>query len=80
VEERKCKSPILKDVASADGIHWYADTVITLVRDVIYDPGTEHPEFAQVSVLKSFYGLMGGFQLVLNQPSGYFSEIQQPPL
>ena len=76
VEERKYKSPMLKDVASADGIHWYADTVITVVRDVIYDPDTVHPDFAHVSVLKSFYGLIGGFQLVLNQPSGYFSQLQ----
>lgn len=79
VEDRKCKKPMLKDVASADGIHWYADTVITLVRDVVYDPDTEHPDFAQVSVLKSFYGLIGGFQLELSRQSQYFSEMQLKP-
>ena len=66
---------MLKDVASADGIHWYADTVITLVREAVYDPDTENPDFAQVSVLKSFYGLLGGFQLEFSQPSGHFSEL-----
>lgn len=76
VEKRKCKSPMLKDVASIDGIHWSADTVITLVRDSIYDPDTEFPDFAQVSVLKSFYAPCdGGFQLECNQRSGYLSEI-----
>ena len=77
VEKRKWKSPMLKDVASVDGIHWYADTVITLFRESVYDPDTDQPELVDVSILKSFYtGLTGGFQLEFNQQSGYFSDFQ----
>jgi len=62
VEEREDKHPILADVASADGLHWYADTVISPYRIAVYDPETD-VEPQDVRVLKSFYGCIGGFEI-----------------
>ena len=68
VESRKCKYPMLADVASADGLQWYADTVITLYRDAIYNRDTEEKDTTHITMLKSFYG--GGGGCALNR-SGY---------
>jgi replicative DNA helicase len=66
VESRKCKYPMLADVASADGLQWYADTVITLYRDAIYNRDTEEKDTTHITMLKSFYGGGGGFDLYLS--------------
>lgn len=63
VESRKCKYPILSDIASADGLQWYADTVISLYRSAVYDPASKENDITHISILKSFYGCIGGFDL-----------------
>ncbi|MDD4930025.1 MAG: DnaB-like helicase C-terminal domain-containing protein [Gallionella sp.] len=63
VEHRKDKHVMLSDVASADGLEWYADTVISLYRDAVYDPDTEDKDQTRVEILKSFYGRGGSFEL-----------------
>lgn len=63
VESRKCKYPLLTDLASADGLRWYADTVITLYRDVVYNRDTNEKDTTHITILKSFYGSGGGFDL-----------------
>ena len=63
VESRKCKYPMLSEVASADGLRWYADTVISLYRDAVYDPTTKEKDKTNILILKSFYGYLGGFQM-----------------
>ena len=67
VESRKCKYPLLTDLASADGLRWYADTVITLYRDAIYNRDTEEKDTTHITILKSFYGSIGGFELCRNK-------------
>ena len=63
VEARKCKYPMVSDLASVDGLRWYADTVISLYRDEIYNPDTKEKGVSHISILKSFYGCIGGFEL-----------------
>ena len=63
VESRKYKYPMLSDVASADGLQWYADTVISLYRDAVYDPASKEKDKTNISILKSFYGCIGGFEM-----------------
>jgi replicative DNA helicase len=63
VESRKCKYPMLADIASADGLQWYADTVISLYRNAVYAPETKEKDTTHISILKSFYGCIGGFDM-----------------
>jgi len=72
VESRKCKYPLLSDVASADGLQWYADTVIALYRDAVYNPETKEKDTTHMSILKSFYGCIGGFDM-LKSTDGIYS-------
>jgi len=71
VESRKCKYPLLSDVASTDGLQWYADTVIGIYRDAIYDPETQDEDTTHISILKSFYGCIGGFDLYKSSDGNY---------
>ncbi len=69
VEEREDKHPKLADVASADGLHWFADTVISPYCSAVYYPEKDG-EPQDIGVLKSFYGCIGGFEIddSLRQP------------
>lgn len=64
IERRECRMPRLADIVSADGIAWYADTVLSLYREEFYDPYTAKKNQTEVRIMKSFYGDIGFFDLL----------------
>lgn len=74
IERRECKRPRLADIANADGIVWYADTVLSLYREELYDPYTAKKNWTEFTILKSFYGDIGWFDLFQERTWGTFVE------
>lgn len=74
IELRECRIPRLADIVSADGIVWYADTVLSLYQGEFYDPYTEKKNQTEVRIMKSFYGDIGFFDLLQERAWGTFVE------
>ena len=71
---RKDQRPRLADIVSADGIVWYADTVLSIYREEFYDPYTAKKNQIEVNIMKSFYGDVGCFNLLQDRLWGTFVE------
>jgi len=76
LEYRKDKEPRLAEIVSADGILWYADTVITLYKEAFYEPYTSRQNQTRFNVAKSFYGDGGWFELLQDGHSGQFVAVK----
>ena len=74
VEYRSDKRPMLADVCGGDSMEAYADLVLTLYRDEIYDDCSADTRIAEISVLRNRAGVFGTVRLAF-QPA--FSQFER---
>jgi replicative DNA helicase len=63
LENRQNKRPLMSDHSDTKKLEEVAAHMITIYRDEIYDPETEKPGIAEVSVIKNRWGATGTTEL-----------------
>jgi len=76
VEGRQDKHPILSDLRESGSIEQDADVVMFIYRDAMYNPNTEYPMVADVTVAKHRNGPTGRVQLIFNDRLTTFSDAE----
>ncbi|MEA3346105.1 MAG: replicative DNA helicase [Chloroflexota bacterium] len=76
VESRQDKHPILSDLRQSGSIEQDADVVMFIYREEMYDPDTEFPNLADISIAKHRNGPTGRVQLYFNAQLATFSDAE----
>jgi len=76
VESRQDKHPILSDLRESGSIEQDADVVMFIYRDELYNPDTEFPNLADISVAKHRNGPTGRVQLYFHEQLATFSDAE----
>lgn len=72
LERRTDKRPVISDLE--DSRDRYADVILLLYRDVMYNPGTAEPALAEVVVAKNTTGPLGTVRLSFHPRWGHFEK------
>lgn len=76
VEQRADKRPILADLRASGSLEQDADVVMFIYRDELYNPDTERPNIAEVSVSKHRNGPTGTVQLFFRERLAQFLDAE----
>ena len=63
LECRSDKQPVLSDLPGSGAIEDYADVILFIYRDEVYDPDSKHEGTADITVAKQRNGPTGAFRL-----------------
>lgn len=74
-EQRQDKHPQLCDMRESGSIENDFDIVATLYRDVMYNPHTEQPDVADLTLLKNRHGTPGRIQLYFDAPHTRYKDL-----
>lgn len=75
LERRHDKRPLLPDFEPSEPVEEFADTVMFLYRDEIYDPDTDDKGIAEVIVAKQRGGPTGRVMLAFSESFGRFASL-----
>ncbi|MEW6636981.1 MAG: DnaB-like helicase C-terminal domain-containing protein [Actinomycetota bacterium] len=75
LERRHDKRPVLSDFEPSEPVDQFADTVLFLYRDELYDPDTDDKGIAEVIVAKHRDGPTGKVQLAFLEAFGRFASL-----
>jgi replicative DNA helicase len=74
VDRRVEKRPLLSDLPDGYDLDVYADIVLFIYREEVYDPNTSRQGIADVMVAKNRNGVSGEVNLVFSRAQGRFDE------
>ena len=75
LERRFDRRPLLTDFAPSEPVEGFADTVVFLYRDELYDPDTDDKGVAEVIVAKQRSGPTGKVLLAFLESFGRFASL-----